>query len=143
MLVVLILLATLVVLLGGNDTSSHKFVLQATKPGFVDTGVVLRGGDRVTIEATGTINDDPAHPENQWGPEGTPRGDPDQASGDPRLDFPHAALIGRVGDGDPFLVGRRFISESSPAGPLWLRINDGRADDNSGSFDVSIDVHRQ
>jgi hypothetical protein len=49
------------------------------------------------------------------------------------------ALIGRVGNGAPFPIGRGTQPITMPAnGPLMLGINDDVVQDNSGSFSVNI-----
>ena len=54
--------------------------------------------------------------------------------------FPHACVMGQIGDGPWFLVGRNKTITADRNGRLKLRINDSVRKDNSGSFDVSIQV---
>ena len=61
------------------------------------------------------------------------------------LDFPSPrspiySLLGKVGDGNPFYIGRRFerTFNSGSVGKLHLLINDKEIRDNTGSFKVSI-----
>jgi hypothetical protein len=52
---------------------------------------------------------------------------------------PAAALIGRIGDDAPFLIGSDTGAiRVRGAGPLFLGVNDDAFDDNSGSFRVTI-----
>ncbi len=55
-----------------------------------------------------------------------------------------AALIGRIGDGPPFKVGKQFIGTVSAEGPLYLRMNDCDEwlTDNQGSVVVSVQLTR-
>ena len=50
----------------------------------------------------------------------------------------HAALIGKIGDGQPFGVGMGAVVTASSEGTLYLRINDISLSDNSGSITVEI-----
>lgn len=56
-------------------------------------------------------------------------------------ELPCWALIGRIGDGTPFLVGPSFtIPEDTPAGRFYLGVNDDNPTDNSGSFRVTVET---
>ncbi len=64
---------------------------------------------------------------------------------DPFIQFSHAALLGFEGDnppadisseGDVFLIGNSIDRVASGTGHVWVRINDWRTSDNSGSFHV-------
>jgi hypothetical protein len=50
----------------------------------------------------------------------------------------HAALIGKVGSNNPFLVGNSFTQTMGETGDLFLGINDTQFGDNSGSLKVEI-----
>ena len=110
-IIILILLLGSAVLRSGDDgkTSSYQVNLPGNSQDFVPTDVVLHDGDQLTIEASGKIGDDPNVPTNQWGP----AGNGEKALADPFHDFDHAALIGRIGDGEPFLVGEHYGPESA------------------------------
>jgi hypothetical protein len=108
-----------------------------------DTEIDLVRGDEVTISASGTIRDDiNGHPDRFFSPEGEP--DPEGLhSGDPHFgQFNHAALYGQVGDGPLFEVGESASFDVQQDGRLQLGINDGRFDDNDGSYEVVIEVTR-
>jgi hypothetical protein len=103
---------------------------------WTDTHVDLASGDRLEIDALG----------GTWSP--WPGGHYDALGfgGDPRCDcnrlmgVSHAALIARVGDGDPFFVGDHWEQLVGEGGTLFLGINDTRLDDNSGSLEVRIET---
>jgi hypothetical protein len=79
------------------------------------SGIEVRPDDTVAIEA----GDAPARPVPI-----SPDGSPDSTGGnvvEPKL--PHAALIGRIGEGPIFLVGARFERKMDASGPLRLRWN--------------------
>jgi hypothetical protein len=48
------------------------------------------------------------------------------------------ALIGRIGNGQPFGIGNQTSVPMPAAGMLFLGINDNNFDDNSGEFRVEI-----
>ena len=53
--------------------------------------------------------------------------------------YPCYALIGKIGkDGDPFLVGDKYVAEIKKSGRLYLGINDYFFKDNSGEFQARI-----
>jgi hypothetical protein len=52
----------------------------------------------------------------------------------------HSALIGKIGDGDPFLVGKSKSFDVAAQGRLFLGVNDHGVENNSGSFQVMITV---
>ena len=110
-------------------TVKATVTVEATYP-WVDAGVVVRKGERVSFEASGTI---------RWGSK------PDQVAGPEG----HGAkpgklgvggLIGRVGfTGKPFAIGRIRTPVTMPqSGKLFLGINDFIFKDNAGSFTVMI-----
>jgi hypothetical protein len=54
----------------------------------------------------------------------------------------HAALIGRIGHGEPFVVGARstFDVQDDFGGRFYLGINDNGVDNNSGHFTATVTV---
>ena len=103
-------------------------------------GVILHRGDRFTIEAegewlytpVGDYNGPEGH-EIYWAPDFYP------LPGGPR----GGCLIGRIGEGgQPFYVGRRYVSTAVSDGTLYLRINDDMLSDNQGFLTVVITVEK-
>ena len=110
------------------------------KMAWTDSGVVVRAGDRLNIRSEGVI---------QWGPDASATAGPGgvgsrQAS--PRAPVPdaqHGALIGRIGNGAPFLIGTRPDAiQAFNGGRLYLGINDDVFTDNAGEFFVRVSVIR-
>src|ERR1700682_4735133 len=110
-------------------TARGRVTVEATHP-WVDSGLTVRKGERVSFVASGTI---------RWGSK------PDQVAGPEG----HGAkpgklgvggLIGRVGfTGKPFPIGNTRTPGSMPhSGQLFLGINDFIFKDNAGSFVVMI-----
>jgi hypothetical protein len=103
-------------------------------------GVILHGGDRFTIKAEGewlyTPVGDYNGPEGHktyWAPDFYP------LPGGPRA----GCLIGRIGEsGQPFYVGRRYVSTAVSDGTLYLRINDDILGDNQGALTVVVTVEK-
>jgi hypothetical protein len=54
----------------------------------------------------------------------------------------HAALIGRIEENQPFLVGMEYRHRVGESGRLYLGINDVDLYDNSGALEVEIIVVR-
>jgi hypothetical protein len=112
-----------------KDGAANTVHVDATHP-WVDSGLTVRKGQRLSFSAEGTI---------QWGSR------PDQVAGPEG----HGAktgkvgaggLIGRVGyTGKPFPIGNARTPIAMPAsGKLFLGINDFIFGDNAGSFAVTI-----
>jgi hypothetical protein len=53
-------------------------------------------------------------------------------------DAPAGALIGRIDNGQPFLIGRNTSVRMPSDGTLFLGINDDNVSDNSGDFRVLL-----
>jgi hypothetical protein len=100
---------------------------------WVDTGIDVMAGQRLTITATGQVQYAPGATVSAAGaPGASPANYPIPSMGG-------GGLIGKVGDGAPFIVGAgsRTIT-SSASGRLMLGINDDIVSDNSGAFNVTI-----
>ncbi|HEX8491592.1 MAG TPA: LecA/PA-IL family lectin [Pyrinomonadaceae bacterium] len=105
-----------------------------------DTGIDLRRGDRVTINASGVIF--PSESSPRTSPDGN-RGFSTSRSNYPMPDAGHGALIGyiRLTDGRrtrPFYVGSQQAFTVPDDGRLFLLINDDDYRDNTGNFSVRV-----
>ena len=104
--------------------------------GWQDSGVRAAAGDVLTI----------THVAGEWSPWPGESFDALGSGGDPRCrcnvmqGVSHAALLGRIGDSSPFLVGGEYHRRVGESGPLELRINDVDLNDNSGVLKVLIEV---
>jgi hypothetical protein len=58
----------------------------------------------------------------------------------PVSDAPLGALIGRIGEREPFYVGDHLEFSASADGPLFLGINDQWLNDNTGELFVVVNV---
>ncbi len=108
----------------------------ATTP-LSSTGITLARGQRATINASGLISYGSLNDACK-GAHITPNGC--AAEKICPVSGGCGALIGRIGEGKPFIVGDRRNVEGP--GTLWLGVNDqaGAYGDNSGAFQVTITV---
>lgn len=111
---------------------AQTITVPANQP-WTDTGITVRRGEQIQFNATGDIM---IAPNASSGVGGSPI----QPGG--RLPFAGAgvgALIGRVGNGQPFLISTNTSPMPMPAnGRLQLGINDDHHADNTGNFTVGI-----
>ena len=124
---------------GGTGTGSTE-TAQVRVDGtelWTDTGLTVPAGGRISLVAGGEVTHDVAAGLS-IGPEGIPNR-PELLT--PYPDMNHAALIGRVGEvGVAFAVGRQTTVTADGAGRLYLGVNDGGRENNSGFFTVTVDV---
>lgn len=99
-----------------------------------DSGVDVGAGTRLRID----------YLSGAWSPWAGESFDAIGSGGDPRCDcnrmagVSHAALIGRLGDGEAFFVGDHWEQVVGEGGRLFLGINDSRVGDNAGWLEVVI-----
>jgi hypothetical protein len=109
--------------------------VDATTP-WTDAGLVVRQGERIVFNTTGTISvlrDANA----ATGPDG--QKDMPRQETFPVRTMSVGGLIGRVGNGRPFPIGSTRMPIDMPAsGRLFLGINDDQHGDNGGSFEVKV-----
>lgn len=138
-------------------------VAVSSRRAWTDTGLDLRAGQHLQLEARGRIRARRltfgeiffGSDGMRWvGPSGTylwPRTLRYAATLDGRIGFPlpaaadgpHPAyaLIGRIGEaGEPFYLGAQLDAAVAESGRLWLGVNDVDLRDNEGSFRVSLTV---
>ncbi len=100
---------------------------------WTDTGIIVARGERIQFNSSGDIM-------VQEGASSGVGGSPVAPNG--RLPFAGAgvgALIARIGNSQPFLIGSNSSPIPMPAnGRLMLGVNDPNPQDNTGSFSVSI-----
>jgi len=103
------------------------------------TGINVRQGQILTLTTSGEI---------QFSPDANDRAGA-AGNGDKRVPgapLPQAfagALIGRIGNGQPFGVGNQRSIRVPGNGQLFLGINDDNVGDNAGQFQVSIVLPRR
>lgn len=124
----------------GNATaaataSSGNGIVVSAKQQWTPTGINVRRGEVLTFATTGQIqlstnSSDIADPAGAR----TPR----NAAGAPMPRELAGALIGRIGNGQPFGIGNLTTVTMPAAGQLFLGINDDELSDNQGEFRVQV-----
>ena len=113
----------------------------ASSEEWTDTGITVGASDRVGVSATGTASHIPGE---QHGPNGN--ADPDATENG----FALGALVGVLmpsataptsAQAGTFLIGEELELENVK-GRVWVRVNDFFFPDNTGSYDVTLQVHR-
>ena len=125
--------------LGTRPMPARTVMVSARQP-WTDSGIDVRVGDRITVTPSGMIRYAPSQ-----GDRVDPAGGANNATAAaPRPDLPIGALIGRVGNGQPFLIGRGLeamrITEN---GRLFLGTNDDILTDNDGQFRAVVTITRR
>jgi hypothetical protein len=102
---------------------------------WTDAGMFLREGEVVTLQASGIVqlSTDPA---DNGDPGGVHSGR--RAPNSPLPSRVAGALIAKVGDSAPILVGRNPTLRAPARGQLFLGVNDDNLSDNKGQFRVRI-----
>lgn len=119
---------------GAQGAAAPVSVTLPTGQDWTATSVVVNVGDQVRIEASGSSPMGPAVPAGT--PAGTPACTPTQQFVAPAL--PCYALIGRLDQTAPFLIGDGVTFNVKLPGELFLGVNDDYFADNEGTWDVTI-----
>ena len=106
---------------------------------WTDTGVDVRAGEMIAIDARGTVRLGPNESETA-GVEGTVGGGRDR--GAPMANQPEGGLIARIGNSPVFYIGERNAVRAPATGRLYLGVNDGDLANNAGDFQVVVAVER-
>jgi hypothetical protein len=119
----------------GATAGTGTGLVVSAKQQWTSTGITVRRGEVLTFNATGQIqlsadSNDVAVPAGAR----TPR----YATNAPMPRELAGAIIGRIGNGQPFGIGNLTTVTMPAAGILFLGINDDELNDNSGEFRVEI-----
>jgi hypothetical protein len=112
--------------------SSAGITVSGRNP-WTPTGINVRRGEPLTINASGEVR--------IAGPNGlaaSPGGSSETFPSNPMPGVPTGALIGRIGNGQPFLIGNQTQITAPAAGQLFLGVNDSNHGDNEGQFQVQV-----
>ena len=107
---------------------------------WADTGITVRAGDVITVHADGTIQMS-TNPNDIAVPGGAPSGR--RAKNAPIPEAVAGALIAKVGDSLPILVGDRRSFTAPITGRLYLGVNDDHLPDNTGEYRVALSVRER
>ena len=140
--IILIIVPGVLFFLGGA-AAADIVVIPADAPSWTDTGVQLGTDMGVTIQANGLacydIANDCQYGEAWTGPDGIEEV-ADESFVIPGLN--KYALVGKIGDGDPFLVGGfSNVLCGEETGTLFLIYNDSEFSDNSGSYEAVLQLN--
>ena len=121
----------------GSDSPGSVRV--SATAGWVSTGMRVRRGDVVMFETTGEV---------QLSSNGADRA---RSAGSASRNAPNSpvpsvgagALIGRVGNGQPFAIGDQSSVPMPNDGLLYLGVNDDALQDNTGGFVVRVARNRR
>lgn len=128
----------------GPNTSSSAPALDAgaavpgavrvpANAGWVSTGMRVRQGDVVTFNTSGEVQ-----LSDNAGDRARSAGTPRTAPGAPLPSVYAGALIGRIGNGQPFAIGDQASVAMPNNGLLYLAVNDDERADNAGEFIVQL-----
>ena len=121
----------------GVGTAGSSIVVGGDRSS-VDTGINVRAGETITLSAEGQIRLS-RNGRDFATAAGSTTGR--RAVNAPLPDSPAGALIARIGEGGtPILIGERRTFRAQRSGRLYLSINDDYFDDNTGQYNVMIDV---
>jgi hypothetical protein len=116
-------------------TGSGDGITVSSQAQWTPTGLTVRQGETLVINADGEIRISP-DTNDRATPNGIVSGRYDAGAPLPRTLA--GALIGRIGNGQPFGIGMNATFQAPGSGPLYLGINDSNVSDNDGSFRVTV-----
>jgi len=99
--------------------------------------MTVRAGDTITFDSQGTVRIS-NNRNDIAGAGGTLSGR--REANAPLPNQTAGSLIARIGNSPPLFIGNRRSVRAPFGGRLYLGINDGFLDDNSGDFQVTVSV---
>jgi hypothetical protein len=128
------------------ETHGATLVVLGNQPDWVNSGITVKVGQSFTIQAHGRMN-----PCRDTYPNGAayciffaPQGAQGIVTQNneygifPALGQRFMALLGRIGDGEPFYIGAGGVFTAQQAGTLWFTPNDNTRSDNRGAYRVLV-----
>ncbi|PYR66078.1 MAG: hypothetical protein DMF88_17520 [Acidobacteria bacterium] len=112
------------------------FTVPATQR-WTDTGIDIRAGDTITIDAYGTVRLS-ADPNDVADPLGSHAGR--RAANAPLKNSPAGALVARIGNATILIGDHRTLTRYPFSGRLYLGVNDDYLNDNAGQYTASVNV---
>ncbi len=122
--------------LSESDRKSHSFNVSGSQ--WIDTGMLVNGGEQVSFTATGTLT---LPDQRSVNPGGLDRGWKDLLRQFPLNSANTGALIGRVSDAAatvPFAIGDSATLTMPSSGHLYLRANLSEDLSSTGEFRVNV-----
>jgi hypothetical protein len=119
----------------GGRARAEKHVTVAATQAWTPTGIQVRRNEQVTIAGSGQVDI------ASGGAPASVSGGNDMNPANALATAKTGALIGRIGNGQPFLIGERTTFRATDNGQLLLGVNDSHHGDNSGAFEVDVVVN--
>lgn len=119
----------------GTVGASGRTVVIDPRQRWIDTGLDVRAGDTVAVQASGTITLS-NNGADVAGPGGAQSGR--RANSAPLPTQTAGALIARIDESAPIFVGDRQVITANRTGRLYLGVNDDHLADNSGEIRVVL-----
>jgi len=118
-----------------STASGRAGIVVPAQQAWTSTGMVVRRGEWITFNTTGEIRltTDAADIAGAAGSAANR-----MAANAPLPGTPIGALIGRVDNSEPFVIGNQTRVQMPAAGMLFVGINDDHPADNAGEFRVEI-----
>lgn len=107
----------------------------SARDGWISTGLQVMQGEVITVASNGEVRLS-RDANDLASPAGSVTGR--RAPGAPLPNELAGALIGRIGNGQPFGIGNQPTFPAPATGMLYLTVNDGDRNDNSGAFGVTV-----
>ena len=139
-----ILLAFITASFGTAEAKSSKTVKVPATVQWVNTGIRLTAGQKVTIVAKGSAWTIKSDPKTKCNPNGNRKylcgSDPGAPPPCAMNYAPYGQLVGKIGYGLAFRVGKKISFTASTAGILYLSVNDNLRwySDNAGGYTATI-----
>jgi hypothetical protein len=116
----------------------------ATLPWF-NSRIQVAAGQEITIQAAGKASTLKTSKGSRSGPAGQKYICPDPPAAPPPCALNNArygALVGKIGNNPPFLIGKKLTFTARYTGSLYLSVNDNLRHyaDNSGSYKVVVTI---
>ena len=122
----------------GQGLDQRTVTVPATER-WVDGGIDVRRGDVLEITASGTV--EMSGPSDAATPEGSKTGR--RAPDAPLPQQLAGALVMRIGDSQPILIGASRTVRAPNDGRAYFTVNDDYLGDNSGEFRVNVRIVRR
>jgi predicted nucleic acid-binding protein len=121
---------------GQRIATSGQRIAVAADRGWTDTGINVRVGQQLTINADGRIR---LSRDSQNFV--TAAGASDRVANATLPNAPLGGMVARFGDSEPVFIGQSRTFRATQGGRLYLGVNDSYFDDNTGQFNVTVDVN--
>lgn len=121
---------------GKAITFNVRVLADNTANGWTNSGFVVKKGQRIRITGSGTVSLGKGHTTS-------PSGLPDLDDPEKLLkSVPTGALLGVIGDdnNDFIYIGESREFTAGRDGALYLGVNEANLNDNSGAFDVKVEI---